>query len=257
MKLRRIHIAITVLLLCLAGTAPSYAAAPYYDSDSANAAYAKGNYAKAIEFYQRFLNSAYESPTVYYNLGNCYYKTNDIAHAILYYEKAKKLSPTDPDIQFNLQMANAKTVDKIASNTQLFFVGWWDSFLDLASERGWAIICIALFCACLLFIIFYLLSSGRLIKQLSFWTGILMIILSVFTFALSHTQYVAATTHDSAIVMTATVTVKGAPADNATQLFVIHQGAKVKVLKTEGTWVEVKLANGNQGWMLASDVANI
>jgi tetratricopeptide (TPR) repeat protein len=253
MKLRNIYI----LFVGLFVTSSSYATAPYTASDSGNAAYMKGNYTKAITFYNNFLSSGYESYAVYFNLGNSYYKTNDFPRAILNYEKAKKLAPTDADIQFNLQLANQKTVDKIGTDNQLFFVGWWNNFLNLASERGWAIICIILFCACLTLIIFYLLSPNRIIKQLSFWCGILMLILSLFSFCLAHTQYMEATTHDSAIVMTATVTVKGAPADNATQLFVIHQGAKVKVLKTEGNWVEVKLANGNQGWMLATDIASI
>jgi|SRR6185312_652285 len=257
MKLRNIHKLFLGIALSVSGILPIYASAPYNASDSGNAAYAKGNYAKAITFYDNFLNSGYASAAVLYNLGNCYYKTNDIPRAILYYEKAKKIAPQDADIEFNLLLANQKTVDKINPDSQLLLQGWWDNFVNLASEKGWAIVCMLLFSLFLLLIIVYLLSRRMFLKQLGLWGGLLMLLLCIFSFILSHQQYTAASTHDSAIVMTATVTVKGAPADNATQLFVIHEGAKVKVIKTEGTWVEVKLANGNQGWMLATDIAAI
>jgi hypothetical protein len=256
MKFFNKHIASFGILLCVAGIFTARASVPYGIVDSGNATYAKGNYAKAITFYSKFLDGVYESPEVYYNLGNCYYRSNEIGKAILYYEKAKRLSPGDADIEFNLQLANQKTVDKIGES-QLFFVSWWDSFVNLASERGWAIICIVLFCITLVLVILYLLSPRLIIRQLGFWGGLFMLVLCFFAFMLAHQQYRSATTHDTAIVMSASVTVKGAPADNSTQLFLIHEGAKVRILKTEGTWVEVKLANGNQGWLLASDISAI
>jgi len=257
MRLRKLHKIFLGIVLCITGFLPAYAAAPYISSDSGNAAYAKGNYAKAISFYNIFLNSGYVSAAVLYNMGNCYYKTNDIPKAILYYEKARKIAPQDADIQFNLQLANQKTVDKISGDNQLFFIGWWDNLINMASEKGWALLCILFLSVFLSLIIVYLLSPRMVLKQLGFWGGVLMLILSIFSFVLSREQYIAATTHDTAIVMTATVTVKGAPADNSTRLFVIHEGDKVKVLKTEGNWVEVKLFNGNQGWMEATDIAFI
>jgi len=244
------------LIFLFAGLS-SFASAPYYLADSGNTYYSKGNYAKAINAYTRFLDNGYESANVYYNLGNCYYRNNEIAKAILYYEKAKKLAPEDADVQFNLQIANQKTTDKIAQDNQLFFVSWWDNFVNMASEKGWAVTCILFLCVGLLFILFYFLSPNLLIRQLSFWGGILMFILSLSSFVLAQQQYRITTAHDTAIIMSPTVTAKGAPAENATQLFVIHEGAKVHIIKTNGNWVEVKLANGNQGWMQLSDIAAI
>jgi SH3-like domain-containing protein len=57
--------------------------------------------------------------------------------------------------------------------------------------------------------------------------------------------------------MSPTVTVNGAPDEKATQLFVIHEGTKVWIVKTEGLWTEIKLANGNQGWLISSDIMAI
>lgn len=257
MKLRNLHILLLSILLGLTGFVPAFASAPYALSDSGNAAYAKGNYAKAIDFYTKFLNSGYLSADVYYNLGNCYYRTNQIANAILNYERAKKLSPADADINFNLQLANEKTTDKITPDAHLMFVNWWDSFVNLASERGWGILCILFLCISLTLIIVYLLSPRLGLKQLGFWGGIFMLAFCLLTFMMAHQQYEAATSHDTAIVMSGSVTVKGAPNDSGTQLFLIHEGTKVRILRTNGTWVEVKLANGNQGWMPSADLAVI
>src|SRR4051812_23060816 len=63
--------------------------------DSANTAYSKGNYDKAITLYERILNNGLEAPELYFNLGNAYYKTNAVGLSILNYERAKKLKPHD------------------------------------------------------------------------------------------------------------------------------------------------------------------
>ena len=57
--------------------------------------------------------------------------------------------------------------------------------------------------------------------------------------------------------MGGSVTVKASPTDNGTQLFIIHEGAKVWIVKTEGIWTEIKLANGSQGWLPTSEIETI
>lgn len=257
MKLHRKHILFLSLVLCFAAALPASASAPYALSDSANAAYAKGNYAKAITFYNKFLSSGYVSADVYYNLGNSYYRSNEIGLAILNYERAKKLAPDNADILFNLQLANQRTTDKINAGSQLVFLSWWSNFVNMASEKGWGIISIIFLCLTLTLVVVYLFSPRPALRQMGFWGGLFMLFLCVSSFMLANTQYKEANNHNTAIVMSASVTVKGAPSDSATQLFVIHEGTKVQVLRTNGNWVEVKLANGNQGWMPASGITVI
>jgi tetratricopeptide (TPR) repeat protein len=245
------------LIICIALTIRANASAPYLTMDSANAAYSKGTYDKAITMYNSFINDGYESEQAYYNLGNCYYRKADYPKAILNYEKAKKLNPSDADVQFNLQLANLKTTDKITPDSEIFLANWWHKVVDICSEKGWAIICISLLCLALLSISSYLVSRNLFLRQFGFWFGVLMLFFSLFTFLFSREQYNTLTTHDTAIVMSGSVTVKAAPADNGAQLFIIHEGAKVWIVKSEGTWTEVKLANGNQGWLLTSDIEAI
>lgn len=52
-----------------------------------NKQYVNENYSAAISLYDSILISGLESSELYYNLGNCHYKTNDWANAIWHYEK--------------------------------------------------------------------------------------------------------------------------------------------------------------------------
>src|SRR5690606_3967693 len=95
---------------------------------------------KAIEVYKDLINSGFEGTSLYYNLGNSYYRTGKIGLAILYYEKALKLSPGDEDIRHNLALANLKTIDKVESLPKFFLFEWWDSLLTLFTISGWTIL---------------------------------------------------------------------------------------------------------------------
>lgn len=258
--LNKSYILVLMGLLCAMASPAKVSAANYGDYsllDSGNAAYNKANYAKAIGFYQRFLGGGIESAQAYYNMGNCYYRTNEIGKAILYYEKAEKLAPGDPDIQFNLQLANQKITDKINSDNPIFIYGDWKKFEDKFTEKEWAWICIGFFCLGLLLFAIYLSGFRLLVRQLSFWTGCVMIVFSLFTLYVANQQYDLLNSHDTAIVTASTVTVNGAPDEKATQLFVIHEGTKVWIVKTDGEWTEIKLSNGNQGWLVSTDISLI
>lgn len=259
MKFRNTYIAILSLLFCwiLNPLKTSASNGDYISLDSGNAAYNKANYAKAIVFYQKFLSGGIESAQAYYNLGNCYYRMNEIGKAILYYEKAEKLTPGDPDIQYNLQLANQKITDKVTSETPIFIYSDWKKFENKFTEKQWAIICIILLCLSLLLFAIYLTVPRLLIKQISFWSGFVIIFFSLFTFYMAHEQYDLLNSHDTAIVTSPTVTVNGAPDEKSTQLFVIHEGTKVWIVETQGEWTEIKLANGSQGWLISSDISEI
>ena len=60
---------------------------------------------------------------------------------------------------------------------------------------------------------------------------------------------------DSAIVMRPVSSVKSSPAaESSTDLFILHEGTKVKILDEVGDWRNISLADGRQGWMLSSDM---
>ena len=145
----------------------------------ANKLYTEGRYQDAIDTYENILKLGYESPELYYNLGNTYYKQNVIAQTILNYEKALQLAPNDEDINYNLQLTNRLVVDKIEVLPVFFVTGWIRNLKNIFTSDFWAIISITSFLLTLLFISFYLYSRNLGFKKLSSWFGFFIVIISI------------------------------------------------------------------------------
>lgn len=222
--------------------------------DSANTAYAKNNFETAISYYEKILSNRYEASEVYYNLGNAYYKTNKIALAILNYERALKLNPNDEDIKFNLKLANQKIIDKIDAIPQLFITEWKDGFINSFSEKDWSVFCIAFFTMGIILLAMYLSNRRLLIKQLCFWTALLFFILSTCTFFIARSQYLSAENKKEAVIISSSVNANSSPSESGTKVFVLHEGTKVSIVEINSDWVEIKLSNGNVGWIKTSDI---
>jgi len=226
--------------------------------DSANNAYANNKYEKAVRFYEKVLNKGIESAGLYYNLGNAYYKMHDLASAILNYERARQLAPNNEDIQYNLELARQRTTDKIERIPQFFLLRWAKQFLNLFSSNVWAIISLVSFIGFLILFSLYLYSGKLGIKKTSFWIGLLAILISISSFIFSYQQKQEIEHSGEAIVFSPKVTVKSSPSESGTELFVIHEGTKVFIVDEQiKGWYEVKLADGNKGWLKRKTVKPI
>lgn len=225
--------------------------------DKANKHYIAGEYEQAIDGYNEILGSNCESAEVYYNLGNAYYKTNQFTLAILNYERAKLLAPNDEDIQFNLDMANQYVVDAINPLPQVFFIRWWSNLTNKLSVDGWAKTSVISFILFLILAGLFVFTRKSLLKRLSFWCGILVIVISIFSFNFATRHKKRITEHNFAIITQASVTVKSSPAENGTDLFMIHEGLKVEIKDNLGQWLQIRLSDGNQGWLPSSSLERI
>ena len=222
-----------------------------------NDAYNQGLYDSAITTYNRVLDQNLESAELYYNIGNAYFKNNDIPSAILYYERAKKLAPNDEDINFNLNIANSMIVDKIERVPKMFYQKWWNYFYNMFDANTWTIFSIISWVILLIFITVFILAKTRGTKKLSFYFGLLFLFISLATFGLASQKYYYGKEHKEAIVFTPTVTAKSSPTGSAVDLFVIHEGTKVKIVDNVQGWVKIKLPDGSVGWLPGDAVKRI
>lgn len=222
--------------------------------DSAASYYSAAKFEKAIETYEKVLANGYESAELYYNLGNAYFKSNKVAQSIVNYERAKRLLPADEDIEFNLRLANTHVVDKIDVIPEFFLSSWWNKFNQILSSNQWAIISLSSFVLSLLLLLFFFLSQQVVARKVTFWLGLLLIVASVFTFNFSRKQKWLAENEPEAIIQTPSVVVKSSPSENGTELFLIHEGLKVKVTDHLNDWREIRLPDGNKGWIKNLDV---
>jgi SH3-like domain-containing protein len=60
-----------------------------------------------------------------------------------------------------------------------------------------------------------------------------------------------------AIVFSEEVPVRNEPNLRGNELFLLHEGTKVKVLSTFQDWIKLELANGSTGWMQTSEVKKL
>lgn len=223
----------------------------------ANEHYAKEEFKQAIDGYNQILMAGIESPEVYYNLGNAYYKTKQYTLSILNYERAKLLAPDDEDIEFNLQVANQKVVDSIQELPGIFIVRWWNAIINSQTTDTWAFISIISFVVFLTMLGFYFFAKTSEVKRITFWSGCFLILFTIFSWSFAAKQKNRLVNHTYAIVMQPTVTVKSSPSEKGTNLFVVHEGLKVRITDKLGDWVEIRLADGNKGWLLTESVERI
>lgn len=244
-------------LLFIAALLLSFVSASAQTKAEADSAYVQERYEQAISLYNKLLETG-TSASVYYNLGNAYYRTGDMAHAILAYERAYLMEPGDADIRFNLQLARTKTIDKIVPESEMFFITWFRQMIDWYSADQWGravVVCFALFVVSLLLYFF----AGRMLwRKVGFGVGVCTLILAVLfhIFAYQQQQKLLVRTH--AIVMSSSLTVKSTPSTSGTDLFVLHEGTKVEITDdTMKDWKEIRLADGKVGWVPVKTIERI
>ena len=219
------------------------------DFDNANEKYKKGEYKSAITSYDKILKSGYDAAEIYYDLGNCYYKLNDVPNSILNYERALKLAPRDEDIIFNLRLANLKVIDKIQSIDQVFFKRWIENISNLYSTDSAAIWTIILLWLALIILSFFIASGSPIFKRIFFYSGITLLVLSIVFLIVTNYRNQTVNATNSGIIFNPSVYVKSAPDEKSTDLFILHEGTKVKILDTVGSWKKIRLMNNNEGWI--------
>lgn len=229
-----------------------------YNKAMADSAYATADYATAIYIYEQLLDTEGEAASVYYNLGNAYYKSGDIAHAILNYERALLLDPSNGDTQFNLELARSKAVDKNAVVSELFFVRWFRDFVSILSVDGWAKCGILCFIILILLLTLFIFNKKSKTKKIIFIFALLSLVCTVLANVIASSQKDKLVYRESAIVMEPSVTVRSTPSTSGTELFILHEGKKITIKDDSmKEWKEIEIEDGNIGWLPASAIERI
>lgn len=250
--MKRVILFLSIILSCV-----SFAFAQADAVKQANFLYSKGNYTDAAKLYEKVLTSQGVSPELYFNLGNAYYKSNELGHSILNYERALRLAPTFDDARYNLEIAQMKVVDNVSLN-QAFFIGRWiDGFIKMFNSNQWIWISLVLFLICLISAFLFIFGPTRQLRKIAFYIGAIILFISLLAFIFSGIRKDQMLNHREAIVMTGVVNVKGSPDKSGTELFQLHEGTKVTIKSTLGNWTEIKLGNGNIGWVEQENIERI
>jgi len=220
----------------------------------ANEAYAQSEFQKAAGWYEELLKTNGESAIVYYNLGNSYYRLNKIAPGILNFERALLLEPGNKDIRFNLEIAKLKAVDKIEAVDDFFLTEWFREIQNLLSTDAWSNFSITCFILLIICLFLFFFSRRIFIKKLGFYVGLGLFVGVVFGNCFAYNQKKKLTRRNEAIIFAPTTTIKSSPDNSGTDLFILHEGTKVKLKNKLSNWDEIETADGNVGWIRSSEI---
>ena len=222
--------------------------------EQGNQLYRIGDYQQAAAFYEKIVGNGYESPALFYNLGNAYFKLKNIPGAILNYERALLLAPHDDDIAYNLSLANLRIIDRIEPIPQLFFVEWWHLFVAMFSATTWATVAVMfLWCGAVSGTIFLFVRQS-IVRRFSFFIALICVLIFLTSSLSMVEQNQHEQTDQAAIVFAPSVSVKSSPDAQSTDLFVLHEGVKVELLDTVGDWKKIRLADGKVGWVRSDTI---
>lgn len=215
----------------------------------ADSAYVQEHYDKAIELYSQLADMG-QSAVVYYNLGCAYYRKGDMAHSILWLERASLLDPGNKDIAYNLQLVRGKTIDRIEPAHEFFLASLWRGLVNSMHTDAWAILAVVCFGLMLVSFSVRLFSSRMLLRRISLYIGVTLLVLTLLGNACAIQQNRYALHHASGIITSSSVTVKSTPAESGNDLFVIHEGTHVDIQDDSmKEWAEVRIADGKVGWV--------
>ena len=213
-------------------------------------AYTAGDYASALRDWQDVEATGLMSKELYYNLGNAYFKDSQIAPAILWYERALRLDPSDADVRYNLEYARALTQDKIEEVPEIFFEQWGRSMCYRLPSNAWAVIGLVFLALCVGCVLLFLLGSTPGRRRLGFFGGIAALLIALLGWDFAQWQRQEARRQDLAIVMKPVVSVKSSPSEgSAKDLFILHEGTRVRILDNVGGYAQIEIADGRQGWI--------
>ncbi|SLM30538.1 conserved membrane hypothetical protein [Desulfamplus magnetovallimortis] len=211
-------------------------------------AYKQGRYDDAAEKFSSIARSGVDNPYLYYNIGNAFLKAGKTGHAILWYERAKKEEPLDPDLRFNLEYAKGFVKDKLEPTgfdiSGIFF--FWKGYLPAEGLKYFAII---------LSFGFFVYSTLRTLrgKRILTLAGKFLFVLWILAGSTVFYDYYSSNAKGQAVIIAPEVSVRSGTSSDATELFVLHAGTRVKVSKIRDGYLKIHFSKDKIGWVSSED----
>ena len=231
----------------LADTKPATSSA-IREFDAANKLYEEGNFATAIPAYLQLLRDGSAAPSVYFNLGNAYFKVGLEGRAIVSYLRAARLAPRDAEIRTNLQFVRDRLSpsERLIENPAQRFASWLTvgELTVAASASYW--LCFALLGAA------QLRPSWRARTLLPCWVSALCCLLAIgWLTVASHGELSA----QHGVVVAPEAVVRLGPLDESQSSHSLSDGAEVTILERRPDWLRIRDVQNRTGWLRSTQLA--
>jgi tetratricopeptide (TPR) repeat protein len=223
--------------------------------EKANTFYSEQKFDSAAYYYEKIIESGFQSSTVYFNCGNSYYRLKKPGLARLYFEKAALLNPLDEDIKNNIRFLKSNIVDRIPEPEQSFMGMIFNQIHHLFSlnVQLWVFFGLLLTISILASAILFVNNNGKL------WLIYGSILLSIVALAIGTSAGLKIYEKEKvsyAVLLAIASDAKNEP-DGTKVLFTAHEGTKFRIRKVEDKWSLVSLPNGVSGWVKNTDLGKI
>lgn len=220
-------------------------AGPQESFDAGVTAERQGDHGAAIEDFVAALDQGARDPAVYHGLGNALYRQGELGRAVAAWSRAHALAPRDGDIVANLDRARHQTRDRIEApdaGNGAFFWQHWLSTRDSALASG-VLLALALFG----------LLVRRLAKARSGW-GWESVVAALLGLLLAASTWAAAHELPGAVIVLPEVAARSALGPGGVDLFLLHEGAPVRVVEFSGDHALIVLPDERKGWVARSSL---
>ena len=120
------------------------------------------------------------------------------------------------------------------------------------------VLVIIMFILMILALSLFIFGKRVVLKKVGFISAIFFFLVTILANIFASEQKSELINHDNAIIMAPSVTVKSTPNQSGTDLFILHEGRKVIIKdNTMKEWKEIKLEDGNVGWVPTNVIENI
>ncbi len=233
----------------------------------ADSAYNKESYREAIDLYNQSIEKEGRSSTIYYNLGNAYFRNDNLGKAVVSYERALRLNPSNEDARQNLDFVRSRIQDRPEDDTP-FIARLHSSIVAFMSPDAWAWTAFIIFVLLAGAVALYIFSQEIVLRKAGFFGGIVLLVAFAYIIGVAADAASTAKSHEDAVVIVPSTQLTSAPraAKGASDKVVtIHEGTKVAIVDSVATpddpispkWYNVKINNGTKAWLRASDVERI
>ena len=177
-----------------------------------------------------------------------------VGESIFYFEKAKQLDPKNKEILTNLSFAQNMTLDAIEVLPESIFTQISNKILSWFTMTQWAKILISIAWLLAILFVLYLWNTQGVWKRVYFSSFWVLTLVFISIFSLTYLRNIELENELSGIVFESKINIWGEPNDRSEILFVLHEGTKVEILDELAQWKKIKIANGSEGWILASSL---